>query len=515
VPSLVQPAGADQDLYAYVGQEILRGGLPYRDAWDQKPPAVHYTYAAMFALWPHESVIPAADLAAAVAVAVMLLALERRLTASPGFTSPIVFLLLGNPAFSRLGGMRIRGQCETFVAVAVTGALLLLWKGVHVPPRVRGWRRPVPLLAAGTLLGLAFTFKYNAGIHAAALVAASLAWRYQRRAAEPAWFRHAASDTVWMAAGSFVPVVLLLGCLVSAGLGGELWEATVAYNLLYSGETYGGFGALVTYALTFPIQQARVDGLWLLGGAGCLVMLTRLTRDAAAWVALSAVAAACLSIVINGGRGLPQYFVQANPALALAAGLGAVALWNTWRTTLVRVLLLVVVAVALSRVVQVEKALDYTRADAAHMAGYVSRDEYLVRFGGQRPTDKHAPIAVRHLAQYLRDQTTPEDRVLVFGFSQGALVQSTRRSASRFFWSRPLIVGFNEGRPGFGVAGLLDDLRRGAPVVVALQASDWQFEGTDSAGYFLDNDALSAWLRDGYERQADLHAFQIWTRKAP
>jgi len=35
LPSLVQPAGADQDLYAYVGQEISRGGLPYVDAWDQ------------------------------------------------------------------------------------------------------------------------------------------------------------------------------------------------------------------------------------------------------------------------------------------------------------------------------------------------------------------------------------------------------------------------------------------------------------------------------------------------
>jgi hypothetical protein len=46
VPSLAQPAGADQGLYAYVGQRILAGELPYRDAWDQKPPAIHYTYAA-------------------------------------------------------------------------------------------------------------------------------------------------------------------------------------------------------------------------------------------------------------------------------------------------------------------------------------------------------------------------------------------------------------------------------------------------------------------------------------
>ena len=50
LPSLVQPMGADQGLYAYVGERILAGELPYRDAWDQKPPAIHYTYAALRAL---------------------------------------------------------------------------------------------------------------------------------------------------------------------------------------------------------------------------------------------------------------------------------------------------------------------------------------------------------------------------------------------------------------------------------------------------------------------------------
>nr|HPK71361.1 hypothetical protein [Vicinamibacterales bacterium] len=69
LPSLVQPSGADQDLYAYVGQEIARGGLPYLDAWDQKPPAVHYTYAVMYGVWPRPAVVAATDLLAALAVA--------------------------------------------------------------------------------------------------------------------------------------------------------------------------------------------------------------------------------------------------------------------------------------------------------------------------------------------------------------------------------------------------------------------------------------------------------------
>src|SRR3954464_3756318 len=72
VPSVVQPMGADQGLYAYAGERILAGGLPYRDAWGQKPPAIHYTYALMRAVWPGDGAVGAADLLAAAAVAWLL-----------------------------------------------------------------------------------------------------------------------------------------------------------------------------------------------------------------------------------------------------------------------------------------------------------------------------------------------------------------------------------------------------------------------------------------------------------
>jgi hypothetical protein len=243
------------------------------------------------------------------------------------------------------------------------------------------------------------------------------------------------------------------------------------------------------------------------------VLLTRLRRDPGALVALAWVAAACAAIVINGGRGLPQYFVQANPALATAAGLGG---WHVYRASKSPWLVSIAAAVvllALSRVVPVQKAADATIFDVRHAAGAVPREEYLVRFGGQRPTDKHVPVAVGRLGRYLASHSAPSDTVFVFGFAQGALVQSHRRSASRFFWSRPLVVGFNEGRPGYGAAGLLGDLRNARPAVVVLQVNDWQREGIDSAGYFLSNPALAGWLASEYDRQADLDNFLVWTRR--
>ena len=52
LPAVIQPMGADQGLYAYVGQRLLGGEVPYKGAWDQKPPGIHLTYAAMLAVWP-------------------------------------------------------------------------------------------------------------------------------------------------------------------------------------------------------------------------------------------------------------------------------------------------------------------------------------------------------------------------------------------------------------------------------------------------------------------------------
>jgi hypothetical protein len=512
LPSLVQPAGADQDLYAYVGQEISRGGLPYLDAWDQKPPAIHYTYRLLYGLWPNPSIVAAADLVVAVAVAWLLMLLERRMTGGPGLAAPLVFLALGNPVFSRFGGMWLRSQCETFIALSVAGAMLLLHAATRAPSArsVHAWSLRI---GAGLLLGVAASFKYNAALYGMAALAAAGAWRVIRQPTGAAWPAGWARDAAGLVAGAVLPLAIIAARFAMAGAWDDLWQATISYNLAYSGETYRGLGHLVSYAVTFPIQQARVDGLWLLGGAGCLVLLARVLRDPSAVAVLAWVAAACAVIVVNGGRGLPQYFVQANPALALAAALGAWHVYRASRSTWIVSVAAALVLLALSRVVPLEKAVDATVFDAGHAAGAIPRDRYLARFGGQRPTDKHVPAAVRRLGQYLAEHSTPADTVFVCGYSPGALVQSNRRSASRFFWSRPLVVGFNEGRPRYGAAGLLEELRRSKPAVVVLQVNDWQLEGSDSAGFFFSRPELADWLQAGYDRQPDLDNFRIWTRR--
>jgi hypothetical protein len=525
VPSLVQPAGADQALYAYVGVRIHDGGLPYRDAWDQKPPAIHFVYSALFAAWPHESVVPAADLATAALVALMLVSIGQQLTARPGagLTAAALFLFLGDPTFNRLSGVRVRSQCETFIALAVTAALFLAvrYRGGTTTPCPHGKpagllpgpsERLVPTLV-GVALGAAFVLKYNAAVYVAVgLLAMTPTLRCLTCATRRA---------VLAGAGFLVPVAVVLAVFAAGGALADLYHATIRYNIEYSGETYAGPLAVIGYLLTFPIQHARVDALWLAGGLGCALLLglAVVRRTIAVLLPVMWVAAACASIAINGSRGLPQYFVQAAPGLALAAGLAAAELWSAGRLArgarvIARTVAIALVAFGAWRVTDFDKIPLNAAHDLAYMTGRISRDAHLSRYGGQRDEDKYSALAVARLAAYLERRTGADDWIYIFGFSPGAYVQSGRPSASRFFWSRPVIVGFNEGVPGYGAAGVLAELEVRPPKYLVLQIRDWAEPPNDSVSYFTNQPLLGPWLRANYQRVEGLDIYEIWMHNA-
>jgi 4-amino-4-deoxy-L-arabinose transferase-like glycosyltransferase len=498
LPSLVQPMGADQSLYAYVGERIRSGGLPYRDAWDQKPPAIHFLYAGLRTIWPGDAAVPAADLAAAAIVAFLLYRLGNALgPAGAGAAASLLFLLLSNPAFTRVGGVRLRSQCETFIAVAVAAAFALV---LQKP------KRPLGVVLAGVLCGMAFALKYNAAVFAVAVVAAL-------------WLRRSltTTDLVRMMAGFAVPAVAIPLVFAFGGALRPLIDATIVYNLQYSGETYRTPLDIARYVVTFPIERARFDALWTVGGAGCLILLSGALGGRERLLPVVWVGAACVSIAINGSRGLPQYFIQANPALALAAGWGGALAWSWLRAgtgraaRLIAVPLVLAVAVAAWRVNQFDKLAEQTLFDARYALGRMTRETYLARYDDDR---KYSALAADTLGKYLAAHSQPDDRIYVFGFTCAAYVEAGRVSASRFFWSRPVIAGFNEGRVGYGSGGLLSDLSVNRPAVVALQRRDWAPDVEDSAAWFMKTPSLAGWLRAHYVRAEGLDGFDIWLRRS-
>jgi hypothetical protein len=149
--------------------------------------------------------------------------------------------------------------------------------------------------------------------------------------------------------------------------------------------------------------------------------------------------------------------------------------------------------------------VENVRYDLSYVRGRVDRDTYLRRFKGQ----KFDALEIEQLARHVRVTTAPADPIFVFGFSGGSVCwKSARVSSSRFFWSRPVIIEFAGDRPGYGSAGLLEDLERRPPAVVALQKEEWR-----SRDSFMNNARLRRWLQTGYVADRETPMFSVWRRK--
>lgn len=502
LPSIAQPAGGDQGLYGYAGQRMLASDVMYRDVWDQKPPAIAAVYAILWRAWPDEAVVPAADMAAAATVGCLLIVLgRRRYSANIGFGAAVLFLLLGDPYLQRLSGIYVRGQCEPFMALAVTAGLVLLAHPV---------RRRAHLIGAGVALALAFWLKYNALAYVLPIGVAAWAWS---RHTDRDW-RPAVADALWVGFGFGVVTALVITYFAVNGALLDLRLATFDYNLGYANETYEGSATVLQYLATFPIARARVDMLWFIGGLGALLIAGRARADRSVLVILAWLLAAVLSIAINGSRSLPNYFVQANPALALAASAGLATLVTRGRGVRYAVAALLLAAlwrvgadtpVWGLRLASIPGLVENVRYDLDHVRGRRDRDEYLKRFRGQ----KHDAFENEQLVRYVREATAPADRIFVFGFSGGSVSwKSERASASRFYWSRPVIVEFVAEHPGYGTTGLLADLERGRPSIVALQNDEWR-----SRDFFLATEHLRRWLESGYVMDRETPMFSVWRRR--
>ena len=428
-PSIVQPAGGDQGLYAYIGQRIAHGDLPYRDAWDQKPPAIHYTYALMLALLPYPLAVPLTDFLVTTFIALLLLRLGRRWTASPGAGegAALLYLLLGNAVYTRFAGLWTRAQCETFIALTMTVTLVVLSRTM----RLRGEAllndpaRRLRVVSVGTLVGLAVLYKYNAAAYL--LVPATVIAVEARRR----WsgLGVAVRELGAVLVGFLVPLTAVAAFFAFNGAWNDLYEATVTYNLAYSGETYSGFAAFVRYLLTFPVWFSRLDSLWMLGGLGTMVLLLLARRRPALAVVPVWAIACCLSIAINGSRSLPQYFIQAQPALALAAGIAAAESWQwlrPWSRTIVAILL----AIAVGRVTSFPRGIDATLYDLRQLLGGQSRAEYLERYGG-RPGEqdlRRGRIRACGISRHAHGEGRPGPHLRLFRWSprrDGARLSNT------------------------------------------------------------------------------------------
>jgi hypothetical protein len=186
------PLGVDQGVFTYIGNVILNRGLPYRDAWDIKPPAVFYEYSLARLLF-RDPVIACRllDIASTALTCWLLVLLCHRLgkkgagllvsflylccywfefnfwhtAQAEGLASPatVAAVLLVMPATNKKRLPLVAGICISFVILLKSTLILLAAVPIYLLVKERiGTRGFVAFLLGMSLLPAAFLVSYSA-----------------------------------------------------------------------------------------------------------------------------------------------------------------------------------------------------------------------------------------------------------------------------------------------------------------------------------------------------------------
>ena len=412
LPSLLHPRPIDSEaMYSVVANEIVDGGRPYADAVERKPPLLFWTYAAIFKVagefnWK----------------ALHIVALMWTLCAMAGLYA------IGSELFDRNTGLIaalfycVFQPWWTWKTLSFDGEMVMnlpiIWAWA-IAFRRSSSRLRLELFAAGALLATAFLLKQPAAIAAVPLGIYLLlpSYRVSRSLTRTNSIIHATTLTT----GFFVTLGLAAIVLWKQGILHEafywtitdhdiphvFWQKGIVITLAFLGACLPVvFGAIMACRDKGEIWAGRTPERTALLGL----------------LAASAIGAAA------GARFYPHYYVQLIPPLALLAAPYYARLWSGaieppyW---LLR-----------PRLTYAWLVLTVIAFSIVHWAGLAQR---------RVPSEE---------GRYLFTHSAPDDRIFVWGQSEGIYLDAHRRPACRYITTFPL-TGYVFGGPisGFDTRG--------------------------------------------------------------
>ncbi|RPJ43857.1 MAG: hypothetical protein EHM19_07870, partial [Candidatus Latescibacterota bacterium] len=290
----------DESTFLLMGEDLLRGRLPYVHAWDNKPPLVFIPYAAALAIFG-DNVVGARILgiAAVFAGALLVRRAARRVIGRRGADWAAVLLVLFSGA-----------PPGSFAAMSEHIALPFFC--LALDRMLAGGSSRRSFFATGVLLGLMVLVRTN-------LAYAALGFLLAVRILSPAG---ASARAISLAAGALVPPLITAAVYAAAGRLDLFVRSVVVAPLAYaesgwlSGvETLSRMARFGLRAEVLPLVLAALAGAFL------LVRDARRGRTSArGLVALALLLALTALSTAGSGRYFGHYAIQFLPFAAIAAG---------------------------------------------------------------------------------------------------------------------------------------------------------------------------------------------------
>jgi 4-amino-4-deoxy-L-arabinose transferase-like glycosyltransferase len=469
LPTLLYPLTRDQGAYAFIADLMMQGGVPYRDAWDLKPPAVYFVYWLAFSLFGRsEFAVRLFDVLYTLlsAASVYVLAREafrdRRIATLSAWLYAFCYYLLVH--------FYSAANPESFMVPLL---VLSVYGLVRALPDQSG----LPLLLSGVASGLAFWFKPTAGV----VVLPVLTW---------------AGIEIWQQHRTMEKVVRSLAAVLVGGLLGLLPVGLYLYGhglaeLLELWRVYGTGAYLGARGLALgdgPLAMLDVIVRYLrdwqllvwLSLAGALGVLARRQDNrpagAVAVFLLSSVAATLLQGKLFEYHWIPAFAPAAILSAACLIGLlrearGQVgsslrAALSTWRD--MRTAFAVVVIIGLLILTGYDNLARYRRM-AVYLAGRMSAEQYYAQF--DIGTDFSRTGTLR-AATYLREHTEPGETAFIWGAEPLVNFLAQRPSPTKYIFTYMLVSEGGSSRLDASRRNLINDLDKAKPTYVVLVEGD-------------------------------------------
>ncbi len=503
--------GRDQGIYAVVANAVLDGGMPYREAWDFKPPGIFIVYALARGLFGRsEASIRIVEAMGFAALMPSFALLTRRFCGDlrPGLLGGAIAILIE----AQLEFWHT-AQPESFGGILTVFAIVLAtWE---VPAGKIGRGAWASWVGAGLLVGAAGLMKpHLAG--AAAVLGVYLVWRMRL-------LGHTLNRSLGAAAALAIGAAATWGlCLAwfwTRGALGDLHETLFVFAPGYAATTWDARS--LPLFLYYGAQEwaTGMSSLMALGLLACLTLPRLGAREREVfWIVLATAAIHLVGIALQS-KFFQYHYGATLPLGAFLAGLGV---WKGWslakrNATLGYPLFALIGYLGFEGRVPVRDLaqsfferswqrtsllLRGTPTDCENLAGKL----YSVA-----DVDYAANAAV---AAWIQANSAATDSVYVWGFEPSIYDTAKRTPATRFIYNVPQRVSWENKHAR---ARLMSDLQRAKPKVIVVEHNDVFPVVTgntlDSASALRTFPELETLIEERYDHRQTMQDFDIYERR--
>jgi hypothetical protein len=405
------PLERDEGEYAYMGQQILKGEIPYKEAWNMKLPGVYYCYAlSMSVLGQTTKGIRIGALLFVLGSITLLYLMTLRLTGVWGAIfagSGFAFL----SSLSSVLGMFAHSELfSVFFIIAGMYTLMRWWED----------RKIVYLVISGIAFGLAYICKQ----HAIFFIPAGIIALFLRRK-EKGSIKQIIIEAVVFTVAAVLPYVLIAGYMAECGVFDRFWFWTVGYARSYVSQVPWHYAPMLFMRTIVPIIKSGLV-FWCLAVCGFFLMFLALIDKRIIAVLLMSAAGFCA--VVPGFYFRQHYFIFLLPFIAFWSGYCihrvASVSGNKIQRSILGISFALLLLIGIGTSVKADK-----RYSTKNNPERISRMIY-----GPNPF-----IEAVSIAQWIDEHSNVTDRIGILGSEPEIYFYSRRKAATGFLYTYPLM----------------------------------------------------------------------------